>query len=214
MSQETPDNIKYADKYACITTNGAELRKLSVQVNTDFPTQVEDCRIFAKKMEDLLVIDPAKGYVRGNIIGYGLAARQLVELEGKDAPRLSVIIFPEGQRKDSKAAIFRMVNPQIIDQVKPWTYKGEGCLSFPNLFHNTSRFYGVKVGFIDLDTLMPREIQFYGYEAVVMQHEIDHHDGRLFVDKAHIPVVAGKKLGPNEPCDCGSGKKYKKCCMD
>ncbi|MBQ8029508.1 MAG: preprotein translocase subunit SecA [Clostridia bacterium] len=26
------------------------------------------------------------------------------------------------------------------------------------------------------------------------------------------PVRSGKKIGPNEPCPCGSGKKYKKCC--
>ena len=29
-----------------------------------------------------------------------------------------------------------------------------------------------------------------------------------------VPVRnAGKKVGPNDPCPCGSGKKYKKCCM-
>jgi preprotein translocase subunit SecA len=27
-------------------------------------------------------------------------------------------------------------------------------------------------------------------------------------------VVKGKKIGRNEPCPCGSGKKYKKCCMN
>ncbi len=27
------------------------------------------------------------------------------------------------------------------------------------------------------------------------------------------PVRAEKKVGPNDPCPCGSGKKYKKCCM-
>ena len=27
------------------------------------------------------------------------------------------------------------------------------------------------------------------------------------------PVRSEKKAGPNEPCPCGSGKKYKKCCM-
>jgi len=26
------------------------------------------------------------------------------------------------------------------------------------------------------------------------------------------PVIRGKKIGRNEPCPCGSGKKYKKCC--
>ena len=25
-------------------------------------------------------------------------------------------------------------------------------------------------------------------------------------------VIKGRKIGPNEPCPCGSGKKYKKCC--
>ena len=27
------------------------------------------------------------------------------------------------------------------------------------------------------------------------------------------PVRSEKKAGPNDPCPCGSGKKYKKCCM-
>ena len=27
------------------------------------------------------------------------------------------------------------------------------------------------------------------------------------------PVRSSKKAGPNDPCPCGSGKKYKKCCM-
>jgi uncharacterized protein YecA (UPF0149 family) len=34
--------------------------------------------------------------------------------------------------------------------------------------------------------------------------------------QAHAPVVpvrTGKKTKPNEPCPCGSGKKYKVCCM-
>ena len=26
------------------------------------------------------------------------------------------------------------------------------------------------------------------------------------------PIRKGKKIGPNDPCPCGSGKKYKKCC--
>ena len=28
------------------------------------------------------------------------------------------------------------------------------------------------------------------------------------------PVVKKIKVGPNDPCPCGSGKKYKKCCRD
>jgi SWIM/SEC-C metal-binding protein len=29
-----------------------------------------------------------------------------------------------------------------------------------------------------------------------------------------VPVAAGPKVGRNDPCPCGSGKKYKKCCAD
>jgi preprotein translocase subunit SecA len=34
--------------------------------------------------------------------------------------------------------------------------------------------------------------------------------GGTSVKKA--PVIAAKKAGRNDPCPCGSGKKYKKCC--
>ena len=30
---------------------------------------------------------------------------------------------------------------------------------------------------------------------------------------AKQPIVEGKKIGRNDPCPCGSGKKYKKCCL-
>ncbi|MBQ0108740.1 MAG: SEC-C domain-containing protein, partial [Clostridiales bacterium] len=26
------------------------------------------------------------------------------------------------------------------------------------------------------------------------------------------PIKKAQKVGPNDPCPCGSGKKYKKCC--
>ncbi|MFC7786014.1 SEC-C metal-binding domain-containing protein [Rossellomorea sp. GCM10028870] len=27
------------------------------------------------------------------------------------------------------------------------------------------------------------------------------------------PVINEEKVGRNDPCPCGSGKKYKKCCL-
>ena len=36
--------------------------------------------------------------------------------------------------------------------------------------------------------------------------------GETTVKKAPVRAAA-KKVGPNDPCPCGSGKKYKKCCM-
>ena len=36
-----------------------------------------------------------------------------------------------------------------------------------------------------------------------------YDDFRMPVQK---PIVKEKKVYPNDPCPCGSGKKYKKCC--
>ena len=52
-------------------------------------------------------------------------------------------------------------------------------------------------------------------ESVCVQHEIDHLNGVVCMDrKVNTTIVKDKKIGRNEPCPCGSGKKYKKCCIN
>lgn len=36
--------------------------------------------------------------------------------------------------------------------------------------------------------------------------------GEAAQQSARQPIIRGEKIGRNEPCTCGSGKKYKKCC--
>ncbi len=56
--------------------------------------------------------------------------------------------------------------------------------------------------------------------AKKMHHEISQfrkQEGRWYYVDGQMPKPetyqrAGKKIGRNEPCPCGSGKKYKKCC--
>ena len=50
-------------------------------------------------------------------------------------------------------------------------------------------------------------------ESVCVQHEIDHLNGITCIDREYKrePLKVGPKIGRNEPCPCGSGKKYKKC---
>ena len=54
---------------------------------------------------------------------------------------------------------------------------------------------------------------FQNFNAQVVQHEMDHLDGKLMIDRIFkaIPIVT-KKIGRNDKCPCGSGKKFKKCC--
>ena len=50
-------------------------------------------------------------------------------------------------------------------------------------------------------------------EAICVQHEIDHLNGMTIMDRQMITTITNQdKIGRNDPCFCGSGKKYKKCC--
>ncbi len=67
------------------------------------------------------------------------------------------------------------------------------------------------------------EVEFAAHFKDERGRELLHHelstfvkrDGRWFFHDGAAPkappVVAGPKIGRNDPCTCGSGKKYKKC---
>ena len=54
------------------------------------------------------------------------------------------------------------------------------------------------------------------YELPMWDNIFDKETKReLYLEqKKSGTVVVGKKVGRNDPCPCGSGKKYKKCCMN
>ena len=204
----------FPEKFDRIVTDVKMLKRRSYQVDLDDKSHMETVRKAIAEAEDILLIDKEKGTVEDNIIGFGLAACQLKAImeEDSEAPRVGIIRIPK-MAKRHEPLILNMINPQIIDMTDKFKYKGEGCLSFPGDYKSTQRYRVIKVGFVDADTLKPREIDLYGFEAVVLQHEIDHQDGILYTDRVSHPAVAEKKIGPNDKCSCGSGKKYKKCCM-
>ncbi len=43
--------------------------------------------------------------------------------------------------------------------------------------------------------------------------EEHHHHAGCQHGKQHVPMTQKVKIGRNDPCLCGSGKKYKKCCL-
>ena len=55
-------------------------------------------------------------------------------------------------------------------------------------------------------TLLKVELQKVPEVKSQMPETTTNEDGK------RVPVKAGKKVGPNDPCPCGSGLKYKKCC--
>ena len=106
--------------------------------------------------------------------GLGLAAPQIA------LPiRLLVMNF-EGD-PEKKEAEFVAINPVIVEQ-KGAISDREGCLSFPGLYQNVRRFKTVKVQFYNLKA-EHIEMVCHDLPARVWQHEIDHLNGVLFIDK-------------------------------
>lgn len=131
--------------------------------------------------------------------GIGLAAPQI-----GIAKDIAIVRLPKVN--------FNLVNAKLIQGYDPAIFTDEGCLSFPGRMENTMRFQEVH---ITNNLVEPYSFVATGFIAVVCQHELDHLNSTLFMDRSvpkPVPVVKKIRVGPNEPCTCGSGKKYKKCC--
>ncbi|MDT2661612.1 peptide deformylase [Enterococcus hulanensis] len=101
--------------------------------------------------------------------GIGLAAPQI----GKNL-RIAVIEVEEGDR-------FDFINPEIIER-KGTSIDVEGCLSIPETYGTVERADEVTVRYYDNEG-SEMEVTAYGYLARAFQHEIDHLDGKLFIDQ-------------------------------
>ena len=76
-----------------------------------------------------------------------------------------------------------MVNP-VLEPMGDETFEvNEGCLSVPDLRGNLNRYVSVRVGYLDRNGNERDEV-FMGLTAGTFQHEVDHLDGTLFVDRA------------------------------
>ncbi|MBI5827042.1 MAG: peptide deformylase [Deltaproteobacteria bacterium] len=112
--------------------------------------------------------------------GIGLAATQVGV--GK---RVVVLNVPVGEndeeRRERGKNLVVLVNPEIVGSSGSITYD-EGCLSVPGVTAEVERFSNVTVKALDRDGA-PFEIKAEGLFAIALQHEIDHLDGILFIDR-------------------------------
>ncbi len=102
--------------------------------------------------------------------GIGLAATQV------DVHRRLLVADVSAEKDDPRV----LVNPEILakDGV---AVTEEGCLSVPGYYEEVERAGHIRVRYLDRDGTA-REEDFEGLLAVCVQHEIDHLDGKLFVD--------------------------------
>ena len=108
--------------------------------------------------------------IMGDALGVGLAAPQL----GISQRLLVYRVGPD-------APVIALVNPQIEWWSDELEALEEGCLSIPEYYEEVERPAQVKVKFTDLDG-RAHEIEADGLLATVLQHEIDHTNGVLFID--------------------------------
>ena len=129
-----------------------------------------------------------------------------------------------------------LINPKIQDQWDEIDYY-EGCLSYPKQGIHTKRYKNIIIqteqeesgwyfsgadnptdgkGSWEKEQSDKHEQEQRLLEAICVQHEIDHLNGITIHDRENKPepIVNKKSVGRNEPCPCGSGKKFKKCCIN
>lgn len=107
---------------------------------------------------------------------------------------------------------YKLLNTTILEKNGEFIFKNEGCLSFPGVFKNTVRCLSIKVQDENLGTFLV-DINTDKALPIVFQHEVDHMDGLTIFDRMQKPIKREPKIGRNKPCPCGSGKKYKRCCI-
>tara|TARA_A100001015_G_scaffold283626_1_gene349113 strand:+ start:1187 stop:1708 length:522 start_codon:yes stop_codon:yes gene_type:complete len=105
--------------------------------------------------------------------GIGLAAVQIGILK-------RLIVIDISRDEDKKDPLF-LINPEIIDRSKETSTYEEGCLSLPGQFAEIERPAECLVKFIDYNG-KKKEIKANGLLSTCIQHEVDHLDGKLFID--------------------------------
>ncbi len=127
--------------------------------------------------------DPEIGEKLGLRPGVGLAAPQI------NVPKQMIAVFTTDE-KGEKLYKLSLVNPKIISHSEALTYLpgGEGCLSVDREVTGlVPRYKKIRVRahqyLPETDEFRKIELRVSGYVAIVLQHEIDHLNGVLFVDK-------------------------------
>ena len=110
--------------------------------------------------------------------GVGLAAPQIGE-----SLRLVVVEYTEDEDENAKPKKYVLVNPEIIKRSEEMVTDVEGCLSLPGLAGRVERHQAVTVKAKNRFG-KPLKIEAQDWLARIFQHEIDHLDGVLYIDRA------------------------------
>lgn len=130
----------------------------------------EVCAPIPQMTDDLDKLIDDMFYTMYEAPGIGLAAPQIAVQE-------RLIVVDVSEKKDQPIAL---INPEIVQSAGTITWE-EGCLSLPGVYAKVKRPSDIIVRGMDRDG---KQIEFEANEllAVCIQHEIDHLDGKMFID--------------------------------
>ena len=117
--------------------------------------------------------------------GIGLAAIQV-----GNAKRILLINTPDEEGVQNKDNLYEIINPTIKESSGTIEHQ-EGCLSVPEFYEDITRNENLILNYQDR-TGKQCEVEASEIFAIAIQHEIDHLDGKLFIDK--LPYGKRKKF--------------------
>ena len=140
------------------------------KVATPIPEIDESIKRLARDMAETMYEAP----------GIGLAATQV------DVHKRLIVIDVSEARDE----LLTLINPEIAERDGIQVCE-EGCLSVPGIYDKVERAENVVVRYLDLKG-EKRTIEAHGLLAVCLQHEIDHLDGKVFVE--HLSLLKQTRI--------------------
>jgi len=144
------------------------LRKRSEDITSDYPGLQQ---LIANMYETMYQAE-----------GCGLAAPQIglnIRLIVIDGSALYDEENPDEMLKTFKKV---MINPVIIERFGDEWAHNEGCLTFPKIRESVKRPMKVKIEYLD-ENFQPHSEEYEGMSARIIQHEYDHIEGAMFIDR-------------------------------
>ncbi len=111
-----------------------------------------------------------------NTNGIGLAAIQVAY-----PLRVLILNIPDEDGEQPEENLIEIINPVVTHRDGESVYQ-EGCLSVPNFYEDVKRFETVTINYQDRDA-NTKTLEADGLLSIAIQHEMDHLEGILFIDK-------------------------------
>ncbi|MBK1973627.1 peptide deformylase [Campylobacter sp. TTU-622] len=150
------------------------IRKIITYPNKNLFLESKPVEIFDEKLHSLLD-DMYETMIASN--GVGLAAIQI------DIPlRVFIVNILDENEEQKKEDLIEVINPKIKFLSEEKIVCTEGCLSVPDFFEKVERYEHILLQYQDRYGNL-KELEAKGFLAVAIQHENDHLDGHLFIEK-------------------------------